>query len=920
DAHRALELLEQYHSKLTKPQDRQLRNAIERVIRVFKGRLFQALLDIQEYYEMTLLSDTKSMDEKTQETNQVVSRWEKYPPILINSNNLSNNNDSVSFLLYCFTRLCSVNCLICNMQICSCMFQQPKSMSVIFFAVNDNVTTMTVLIQRNLYLHLHLTHPYMERSTKLQRSLSFFWVLLLPQITSQIMFSTSRIVIITTESEKWEYEEITLERGPSGLGFSIAGGTDNPHIGDDVSIFITKLIEGGTAEMDGRLKVNDILVSVNDISMMNVTHAQSVEALKKAGKQVKLVVKRLVPSSEMVVPVELVKAGRGLGFSIAGGVGNQHVEDDNGIFITKLTNGGAAQESGMIEAGDRLISVNDIPLTNVTHEEAVAILKSTKDKVKLVIGKSKKASTVTTTTTVVSGGAAADVASGSSGAGASNEETFKPEKPKAPEKSKPDKQSNVKVCIKTAFLFFYINIRNIIFLNKILKLIICREPRKIILRKGTSGLGFNIVGGEEAEGIFVSFILKGGPADLSGKLHKGDQILSVNGIDMRQATHEQAAAALKGAGDKVEIVAQYRIDEFNQFEAKISDLREQMLNASLSSLKSNNQNKGIFIRALFNFNASDDPEVPGRGISFKFGDVFHVVSAIDEEWWQVQKVIPEDDSVGVIPSQQRVEAKERARLKGLKDGKVCILHFIFYLFISLFILSIYIIFNNFLFTVVRFVLNYFLKINDNVMSYEPMVQKEVDYARPVIILGPLKDQINDDLLSEYPQFFENCIPHTTRPRREDEVNGRDYHFVSSREQMERDIENHLFIEAGQYSDNLYGTSIKSVRDVAVKDKHCVLDVSGNAIRRLRAADLHPIAILIKPLSMENIKHWNAKVSDDQVKKSYERAVKLEQEYGLYFTAMISGETFDEIYEEVKNTIQNHSGSVILVPAPREDEM
>ena len=44
DAHRALELLEDYHSRLTKPQDRPLRNAIERVIRIFKSRLFQALL------------------------------------------------------------------------------------------------------------------------------------------------------------------------------------------------------------------------------------------------------------------------------------------------------------------------------------------------------------------------------------------------------------------------------------------------------------------------------------------------------------------------------------------------------------------------------------------------------------------------------------------------------------------------------------------------------------------------------------------------------------------------------------------------------------------------------------------------------------------------------------------------------------
>lgn len=44
DADRALELLEKYHEKLTKPQDRALRGAIERVIRIFQSRLFLALL------------------------------------------------------------------------------------------------------------------------------------------------------------------------------------------------------------------------------------------------------------------------------------------------------------------------------------------------------------------------------------------------------------------------------------------------------------------------------------------------------------------------------------------------------------------------------------------------------------------------------------------------------------------------------------------------------------------------------------------------------------------------------------------------------------------------------------------------------------------------------------------------------------
>lgn len=132
---------------------------------------------------------------------------------------------------------------------------------------------------------------------------------------------------------------------------------------------------------------------------------------------------------------------------------------------------------------------------------------------------------------------------------------------------------------------------------------------------------------------------------------------------------------------------------------------------------------------------------------------------------------------------------------------------------------------------------------ERVLSYEPVQQMQINYTRPVIILGPLKDRINDDLISEFPEKFGSCVPRkynkykimtsnvfwylfpdTTRPKRDYEVDGRDYHFVASREQMEKDIQNHLFIEAGQYNDNLYGTSVASVREVAEKVKHlkCLL--------------------------------------------------------------------------------------------------
>ena len=139
--------------------------------------------------------------------------------------------------------------------------------------------------------------------------------------------------------EPWEYDDISLERGNAGLGFSIAGGTDNPHVSNDASIYITKIIDGGAAAVDGRLKVNDIITHVNNVCVIDVPHSSAVEALKKAGNSVHLTVKRKRQTNGAhsdFIEVELIKGSKGLGFTIAGGIGNQHIPGDNGIYVTKV--------------------------------------------------------------------------------------------------------------------------------------------------------------------------------------------------------------------------------------------------------------------------------------------------------------------------------------------------------------------------------------------------------------------------------------------------------------------------------------------------------------------------------------------------------------------------------------------------------
>lgn len=75
-------------------------------------------------------------------------------------------------------------------------------------------------------------------------------------------------------------------------------------------------------------------------------------------------VRRKRPGSGRIIEIELAKGSKGLGFSIAGGIGNQHIPGDNGIYVTKIMEGGAAQIDGRLQVGDKLIGVRNTSVSN----------------------------------------------------------------------------------------------------------------------------------------------------------------------------------------------------------------------------------------------------------------------------------------------------------------------------------------------------------------------------------------------------------------------------------------------------------------------------------------------------------------------------------------------------------------------------
>ncbi|XP_041075845.1 disks large homolog 3 isoform X10 [Polyodon spathula] len=872
DTQRAVDLLAQYQSSLTSPEEQTLKANVAKVSSVFGSQLFRALLDIQECYEVTLRLNSRAEDqepeigEKTGGSGGGDESWERTAPACQESG-LEGG-------------------------------EEPARVWVTTLRTSQKVERVCGLVA-----HTHVEIPKANPP---------------PIIVNADSLDPGPYV--NGSDGMYKYEEIILERGNSGLGFSIAGGIDNPHIPDDPGIFITKIIPGGAAAMDGRLGVNDCVLRVNEVDVSEVVHSRAVEALKEAGPVVRLLVRRRQAPPETIMEINLLKGPKGLGFSIAGGIGNQHIPGDNSIYITKIIEAGAAQKDGRLHTGDRLLAVNNINLQDVRHEEAVAALKNTSDMVYLKVAKPGPVHMndmyappdySSTFPTMVDNHVSHNSSMGYLGR-VESKPTYQP-----PQVT-PSRYSPVP--------------RHMIGEDDF-----TREPRKILLHKGSTGLGFNIVGGEDGEGIFVSFILAGGPADLSGELRRGDRILSVNGVNLRSATHEQAAAALKRAGQTVTIIAQYRPEEYSRFESKIHDLREQMMNSSMSSGSGSlrtSEKRSLYVRALFDYDRTRDSCLPSQGLSFLYGDILHVINASDDEWWQARLVTPhgESEQIGVIPSKKRVEKKERARLKTVKfharTGMIESNRSVKSKRKKSFNLS-----RKFPF--------YKSKENigqenvdteqcvtsntsdsessskgqeDTILSYEPVTRQEIHYTRPVIILGPMKDRINDDLISEYPHKFGSCVPHTTRPQRETELDGQDYHFVVSREQMEKDIQDNKFIEAGQFNENLYGTSIQSVRAVAERGKHCILDVSGNAIKRLQQAQLFSIAIFIKPKSIEALMEMNKRQTYEQANKVFDKAVKLEQEFGEYFTAIVQGDSLEEIYNKIKLVIEEQSGPYIWIPS------
>ncbi|XP_045436199.1 multiple PDZ domain protein isoform X4 [Pipistrellus kuhlii] len=312
-------------------------------------------------------------------------------------------------------------------------------------------------------------------------------------------------------------QHLELPKDQGGLGIAISE--------EDTlrGVIIKSLTEHGVAAKDGRLKVGDQILAIDDEVVVGYPVEKFISLLKTTKTTVKLTIRAENPDSQAVasaagtsngetknssqsptVPppgslepepvqstsrsstpaifasdpatcpiipgcettIEISKGRTGLGLSIVGGADTLL----GAIIIHEVYEEGAACKDGRLWAGDQILEVNGIDLRKATHDEAINVLRQTPQRVRLTLYRDEA----------------------------------------------PYKEEDV-----------------------------CDTLTIELQKKPGKGLGLSIVGKRNDTGVFVSDIVKGGIADADGRLMQGDQILMVNGEDVRNATQEAVAALLK---------------------------------------------------------------------------------------------------------------------------------------------------------------------------------------------------------------------------------------------------------------------------------------------------------------------------------------------------------------------------------------
>ncbi|KAM9797169.1 tight junction protein ZO-3 isoform 2-T2 [Syngnathus typhle] len=376
-----------------------------------------------------------------------------------------------------------------------------------------------------------------------------------------------------------------------------------------------------------------------------------------------------------------------------------------------------------------------------------------------------------------------------------------------------------------------------------------------------ASVGLRLVGGNDV-GIFVGGVQPNSPAYERG-MKEGDQILKVNNTDFGHFTREEAANFLLNIkrGEKVEIRTQNKMDIYKKI------------------IKSN-LGDNFYIRTHYD-HETDHP----IGLNFMRGEVFRVVDTMHRgklgNWLAIRMgndlheldkgTIPNQTRAQVLASQEQAQRAsgekpvsgpraEFWKLRGLRGNKK----------------------NEKSPRRSRDDLLQ-LTIQGKFPAYERVLLREANFKRPIVIMGPLNDIAMEKLARELPDEYEvaEMVP-----------------------------------RSGGNDSTSTVIKLDTVRKIAEKDKHPLLDITPTAVERLNYIQYHPMVIYLDPHSRKDVKAMRQHYSPDSNKSSrrlYTQALKLRKDYSHLFSARVDLQPGSSIwYQVLKDKIRHQQSKPVWV--------
>ncbi|XP_029458994.1 peripheral plasma membrane protein CASK isoform X7 [Rhinatrema bivittatum] len=380
----------------------------------------------------------------------------------------------------------------------------------------------------------------------------------------------------------------------------------------------------------------------------------------------------------------------------------------------------------------------------------------------------------------------------------------------------------------------------------------------------------------ELNHCIVARIMHGGMIHRQGTLHVGDEIREINGISVANQTVEQLQKMLREMRGSItfKIVPSYRTQS-----------------SSCEDLPSTTQPKGrqIYVRAQFEYDPAKDDLIPCKeaGIRFRIGDIIQIISKDDHNWWQGKLENSKNGTAGLIPSPELQEwrvaciamekTKQEQQASCTWFGK----------------------------KKKQYKDKYLAKHNAvfdqlDLVTYEEVVKLPAFKRKTLVLLGAHgvgRRHIKNTLITKHPDRFAYPIPHTTRPPKKDEDNGKNYFFVSH-DQMMQDISNNEYLEYGSHEDAMYGTKLETIRKIHEQGLIAILDVEPQALKVLRTSEFAPFVVFIAaPTITPGINE------DESLQRLQKESEILQRTYAHYFDLTIINNEIDETIRHLEEAIE-----------------